>query len=219
MNLFSMFDPSTSINLKLNWLSIIVITMIPLMFWTIPSRSNQLITKLTNKINKEFKTMNNNKNKGSTLMFTALFMMIMLMNMTGMFPYIFPMSSIPTINLALALPLWVSLMLFMIMKKTTNLMAHLIPKKTPLMLIPMMICTETISMVIRPMTLTIRLTANMTAGHLMLTLMGNMSQSSMMEKMWIVIMGQMILMILESGITVIQAYIFSTLMTLYSSEI
>ena len=55
--------------------------------------------------------------------------------------------------------------------------AHLVPQGTPPVLMPFMVCIETISNVIRPGTLAVWLMANMVAGHLLLTLLGNTGAS------------------------------------------
>merc|ERR1712168_1564177 len=54
-----------------------------------------------------------------------------------------------------------------------NLFAHLVPKGTPGFLIPIIVIIETVSNIIRPLTLSIRLAANIVAGHLLLTLLGS----------------------------------------------
>ncbi|WP_414887680.1 F0F1 ATP synthase subunit A, partial [Sphingomonas sp. Leaf339] len=53
------------------------------------------------------------------------------------------------------------------------MLAHLVPQGTPPVLIPFIVCIETIRNIIRPLTLAVRLSANIIAGHLLLTLLGN----------------------------------------------
>lgn len=78
---------------------------------------------------------------------------------------------------------------------------------------------ETISNVIRPGTLAVRLTANIIAGHLLMTLLGNTGPSFITSLLWILIIVQILLLILESAVSIIQAYVFAVLSTLYSSEV
>nr|WRO45120.1 ATP synthase F0 subunit 6 [Lycocerus limbatus] len=220
-NLFSSFDPSSSMNLSLNWLSAILsILILPTIFWLIPSRFSMLWNKILFILNKEFKILLNLKNnKGSTLIFISLFSMILINNLTSLFPYIFSSTSHMTLNLSLALPMWLSFMLFGWINNYMHMFAHLVPQGTPPALMPFMVCIETTSNIIRPLTLAIRLTANIMAGHLLLTLLGNSGNKLSMLILSILILSQLMLFVLESAVAMIQAYVFSILSTLYSSEV
>nr|ANJ70554.1 ATP synthase F0 subunit 6 [Melanotus villosus]ARH55093.1 ATP synthase F0 subunit 6 [Melanotus villosus] len=220
-NLFSTFDPATSTNLSLNWTSTLLsIFFLPSMFWLIPSRINFMWIKITSTLHKEFKILLKiNKMKGSTLIFISLFSMILFNNFLSLFPYIFSSTSHLTLTLSLALPLWTSFMIYGWMNNTMHMFAHLVPQGTPPVLMPFMVCIETISNIIRPGTLAIRLTANMIAGHLLLTLLGNTGNKMSLIMINLLIITQLLLLILESAVAVIQSYVFSILSTLYSSEV
>nr|ASY95847.1 ATP synthase F0 subunit 6 [Atta opaciceps] len=219
MNLFSIFDPSTSPSFSLNWLSIFILFfLLPYQFWLLPSRITFLWVLLTNYIFNEFKILIS-YSFSNIIIFISLIMFIFLNNFLGLFPYIFTASSHMSFCLSLSLSLWISLMLYSIMNYLNNLLTHLTPSGTPFMLMPFMVIIESISLIIRPLTLSIRLTANMIAGHLLLTLLGssglNISNSLML---FILIFTQILLYILEIAVSMIQAYVFSILSTLYSSE-
>nr|QRN71396.1 ATP synthase F0 subunit 6 [Cantharis plagiata] len=220
-NLFSSFDPSSSMNLSLNWLSAILsILILPTIFWLIPSRLSMMWNKILFMLNKEFKILLNlSNNKGSTLIFISLFSMILINNLTSLFPYIFSSTSHMTLNLSLALPMWLSFMLFGWLNNYIHMFAHLVPQGTPPALMPFMVCIETTSNIIRPLTLAIRLTANIMAGHLLLTLLGNSGNKLSFLILLILLMSQLMLFVLESAVAMIQAYVFSILSTLYSSEV
>uniref|UniRef100_UPI0030FEEDD4 ATP synthase F0 subunit 6 n=1 Tax=Sphingonotus salinus TaxID=319241 RepID=UPI0030FEEDD4 len=221
-NLFSTFDPSTNIfNLSLNWNSVFLgLLLIPWMFWLMPSRINILWNKLNLTLHKEFKTLLGPKSfHGSTFIFISIFIMMMFNNFMGLFPYIFTSTSHMTLTFTIALPMWMSFMLFGWINNTNHMFTHLVPQGTPTALMSFMVLIETISNVIRPGTLAVRLAANMIAGHLLLTLLGNTGPSLTMSTIYILIIGQMLLLILESAVTMIQAYVFSILSTLYSSEV
>nr|WRO45145.1 ATP synthase F0 subunit 6 [Rhagonycha przewalskii] len=220
-NLFSSFDPSSTMNLSLNWLSAILsILILPTIFWLIPSRISMMWNKILFILNKEFKILLNLKNnKGSTLIFISLFTIILINNLTSLFPYVFSSTSHMTMNLSLALPVWLSFMLFGWINNYIHMFAHLVPQGTPPALMPFMVCIETTSNIIRPLTLAIRLTANIMAGHLLLTLLGNSGNKISYMILSILIISQLMLFILESAVAMIQAYVFSILSTLYSSEV
>nr|WHM51762.1 ATP synthase F0 subunit 6 [Rugitermes flavicinctus] len=222
-NLFSVFDPSTStMNIPFNWLSTLLgLMIIPLSMWLIPSRHIMVWNLLTTKLHDEFKTLlsKNNKSKGSTFLFISLFSLILFNNFLGLFPHIFTSTSHLTMTLTLALPMWVSFMLFGWINNANHMFEHLVPQGTPNMLMPFMVCIETISNIIRPGTLAVRLTANMIAGHLLLTLLGNNGPSIHQSLLWLLITTQILLLMLESAVAVIQSYVFAVLSTLYSSEV
>nr|ASY98673.1 ATP synthase F0 subunit 6 [Polyspilota griffinii] len=222
-NLFSVFDPSSNIlNLSINWLSTFIgLMLIPTSLWLIPSRSTMLWNLIINKLHDEFKLLIGKKkiNKGSTFIFISTFSIILYNNFMGLFPYIFTSTSHMVMTLTLALPLWLSFMLFGWINNTKHMFAHLVPQGTPGALMPFMVCIETISNIIRPGTLAIRLAANMIAGHLLMTLLGNTGSTMMMSLLPLLIITQILLLTLESAVAIIQSYVFAVLSTLYSSEV
>nr|AST14969.1 ATP synthase F0 subunit 6 [Galeruca sp. EMHAU-15083109] len=221
MNLFSSFDPASNFNLSLNWLSTFLgLFIIPPMFWLIPSRINMIWLKITQTLHKEFKVLlGNYKSQGSTLIFISLFAIILFNNFLGLFPYIFTSTSHMILTLSLALPLWLSFMIYGWLNNTIHMLAHLVPQGTPPILMPFMVCIETISNMIRPGTLAIRLSANMIAGHLLMTLLGNTGPSMSLIMLNLLLLIQILLLTLETAVSMIQSYVFAVLSTLYSSEV
>nr|UAM92180.1 ATP synthase F0 subunit 6 [Geosesarma faustum] len=221
MNLFSIFEPSSSIlNLSMNWISTMLgLVFLPYLYWTSPSRWSLLWSKLIQTLHKEFKVLLQSSHMGSTMLFVALFSLIMFNNSLGLLPYVFTSSSHMTMTLSLSLPLWLTLMMFGWFQHTKYMFAHLVPQGTPFGLMPFMVLIETISNIIRPGTLAVRLAANMIAGHLLLTLMSNVGPSLTLFMLSILIITQILLLILESAVAIIQSYVFTVLSTLYMSEI
>nr|UFZ13324.1 ATP synthase F0 subunit 6 [Protohermes sinensis] len=220
-NLFSVFDPSSSFNLSLNWLSTFLgLLIIPMMYWLLPTRFNFMWFNILNTLHNEFKTLlGTTGHSGSTFIFISLFSLILFNNFLGLFPYIFTSTSHLTLTLSLALPLWLSFMIYGWINHTQHMFAHLVPQGTPPVLMPFMVCIETISNIIRPGTLAVRLAANMIAGHLLLTLLGNTGNSCPSNLLFILIFTQILLLMLESAVAIIQSYVFTILSTLYSSEV
>nr|UGS80481.1 ATP synthase F0 subunit 6 [Nepiomorpha sp. NespEL] len=221
-NLFSIFDPSTSIaNLSINWISSFTpLIFIPLSFWFIPSRLEFLWKKTIILLSEEFKTLigNNSMNSGNTMIFIALFSFILVNNILGLFPYIFTSTSHMTTTLTLSLPLWIAFMLYGWFNHNKHMFSHLIPQGTPAPLMSFMVYIELISNIIRPGTLAIRLSANMIAGHLLLTLLGSTGSSLSTIMLMILIITQILLLLLETAVAFIQSYVFAILATLYSTE-
>nr|YP_010564361.1 ATP synthase F0 subunit 6 [Laelia coenosa]UYX62384.1 ATP synthase F0 subunit 6 [Laelia coenosa] len=221
-NLFSIFDPSTNLfNLSLNWLSTFLgILFIPYSFWLIPNRHFMFWNFILIKLHNEFKTLlKNNYFQGSTFIFISMFSFILFNNFLGLFPYIFTSTSHLTLSLSISLPLWLSFMIYGWINNTNHMFIHMIPQGTPSILMPFMVLIETISNIIRPGTLAVRLTANMIAGHLLMTLLSNTGPNMNYYLISLMILFQILLLILESAVAIIQSYVIAILSTLYSSEV
>lgn len=221
-NLFSVFDPSSSIfNLSINWISTFLgILMIPSIYWLIPSRFHIFWNSILLTLHKEFKTLLGPiGHNGSSFIFISLFSIILFNNFIGLFPYIFTRTSHLTLTLTLALPLWLCFIIYGWINHTQHIFAHLVPQGTPAVLMPFIVCIETIRNVIRPGTLAVRLRANIIAGHLLITLLGNTGPSLSYALVILLIIGQIALLVLESAVAIIQSYVFAVLSTLYSREV
>lgn len=218
-NLFSIFDPSTNLFFSKNWISsILIYIFIPMIFWFSPSRINiiyyKILFKITNEIKIIFKKKNNYLN---CLILNTLFILIFLNNLFRLFPYIFATNSQLPVSIFFSLTLWISIILYSIFIKINILLVHLTPQGTPNLLISFIVIIELIRNIIRPITLAIRLSANIIAGHLIITLIRN-SLINFITFFILILIIQSILIILELIISIIQAYVFSILLTLYSTE-
>jgi F-type H+-transporting ATPase subunit a len=98
-------------------------------------------------------------------------------------------------------------------------LAHLVPQGTPAALIIFIVMIELTRNIIRPITLCVRLTANLIAGHLLISLLGNALVSIRTPTNILAMPIPLILTILESAVACIQAYVFITLITLYTTEV
>nr|YP_009525281.1 ATP synthase F0 subunit 6 [Hymenocera picta]AXS63685.1 ATP synthase F0 subunit 6 [Hymenocera picta] len=219
-NLFSSFDPMSSIsNLSLNWASSMLgILFLPYLYWAAPSRLTTACSQVLLTLHKEFKVLLGPQNLGSTIVFTSLFTFIVFNNFLGLIPYVFTSTSHMTLTLTLSLPLWSAFMIFGWLNRTKHMFAHLVPMGTPGPLTPLMVLIETVSNIIRPGTLAIRLAANMMAGHLIMTLIGNTGPYLSKTLVSALVLSQILLLMLESAVAVIQSYVFAALSSLYASE-
>uniref|UniRef100_UPI0030FE1ECE ATP synthase subunit 6 n=1 Tax=Ixodes trianguliceps TaxID=347913 RepID=UPI0030FE1ECE len=219
MNLFSIFDPSTSNYFSMNWISITAtMIMIPSCYWVIPSRYQILMKIMFSKIFEEL--MNNlsyNKHK-FILLFLSLFISIFLYNCLGLLPYIFTPTSHIIISMLMATPIWMSLMLKGWITSFNKMMTHLVPMGSPIFLTAFMVLIETISNIIRPITLSVRLSANMISGHLLIHLLTSIPFNTPSFSFFVFPIILM-LMILETAVAMIQSYVFITLSSLYTNEI
>nr|AAY16835.1 ATP synthase F0 subunit 6 [Tetratrichobothrius flavicaudis] len=219
MNLFAVFDPVSVFGLHLNWVSIFIgLLIIPLLFWVVPCRYVSLFLIIFNLLSKELQSIFSKKWGGVIFLLCCLFWFIALNNFFGLFPYIFTASSHVIFTLGLPFPVWLSLMIFGWVNMTNKMFAHLVPVGTPFVLMMFMVIIESVSNLIRPITLSVRLAANMIAGHLLIVLLGGVISGSLV----IISSGifvMMMLLVLELAVAFIQAYVFVVLSGLYSAEI
>ena len=223
-NLFSSFDPMVNIigfNIRLNWISrIIPILVLPQAYWITSSQIIKSIENIINYLHGELAAVFGLVAlPGTIFTFLRFFFFIFFCNLIGLAPYIFTRSSHMSFTLTLALPIWLGRILFSMKNQYNRLFAHLVPTGTPGALIPVIVIIETVSNVIRPGTLSIRLAANIVAGHLLLTLLGSQGPNTQ-GIVLLVLMGRLILLLcLELAVACIQAYVFTILRSLYLNEL
>lgn len=217
-NLFSIFDPSTSSIFRLNWITILRIIIIPSPFWITPSRI-QIIWKIIFKfISIEIKANLSNKTQKFLFLLVSLFSIIILSNLLGLIPYVFTPSSHIIFSIAFAFPIWISLILYGWINHFNKMIIHLVPIGSPGILTIFIVLIETIRNVIRPITLSVRLSANIIRGHLLIHLLTSIPYNS--NQIFIIIIPIIVALIfLESAVALIQRYVFITLVSLYTNEI
>nr|YP_010850301.1 ATP synthase F0 subunit 6 [Crocidura wuchihensis]WGH11802.1 ATP synthase F0 subunit 6 [Crocidura wuchihensis] len=218
-NLFASFATPTMMGLPI----VIFIIMFPSIMFPAPNRliTNRLTTLqqwLIQLTSKQMMTIHNQKGQTWTLMLMSLILFIGSTNLLGLLPHSFTPTTQLSMNLGMAIPLWAGAVITGFRYKTKASLAHFLPQGTPLPLIPMLIIIETISLFIQPMALAVRLTANITAGHLLIHLIGgatlvlsNISPTTALITFIILMM----LTILEFAVALIQAYVFTLLVSLY----
>nr|AKS28572.1 ATP synthase F0 subunit 6 [Gulo gulo] len=218
-NLFSSFITPTMMGLPI----VILITMFPGIMFPSPSRliNNRLISIqqwLVQLTSKQMLSIHNQKGQTWALMLMSLILFIGSTNLLGLLPHSFTPTTQLSLNLGMAIPLWAGTVVTGFRYKMKASLAHFLPQGTPLPLIPMLVIIETISLFIQPMALAIRLTANITAGHLLIHLIGGAtlaltSISTITAMVTFIIL--ILLTILEFAVALIQAYVFTLLVSLY----
>nr|YP_010576055.1 ATP synthase F0 subunit 6 [Diaphus theta]UZN43288.1 ATPase subunit 6 [Diaphus theta]WNH24438.1 ATP synthase F0 subunit 6 [Diaphus theta]BAM74841.1 ATPase subunits 6 [Diaphus theta] len=155
------------------------------------------------------------------LLFTSLMIFLITLNMLGLLPYTFTPTTQLSLNMGLAIPLWLATVIIGMRNQPTHALGHLLPEGTPTPLIPVLIIIETISLFIRPVALAVRLTANLTAGHLLIQLIatGAFVLLPLMPTVAILTATLLFLLtLLEVAVAMIQAYVFVLLLSLYLQE-
>nr|CCM12459.1 ATP6 [Pedetes capensis] len=218
-NLFASFITPSMMGLPI----IIFIVMLPTILYPSPNRlfTNRVISLqqwLIKLVLKQMMTIHNTKGRTWSLMLLSLIMFIGSTNLLGLLPHSFTPTTQLSMNLAMAIPLWAGAVVTGFRYKTKASLAHFLPQGTPTPLIPMLVIIETISLFIQPMALAVRLTANITAGHLLMHLIGSatlalLSISFISAAVTLALL--LMLTILELAVALIQAYVFTLLVSLY----
>nr|AAF62655.1 ATPase subunit 6 [Margarops fuscatus]AAF62658.1 ATPase subunit 6 [Margarops fuscatus]AAF62661.1 ATPase subunit 6 [Margarops fuscatus]AAF62667.1 ATPase subunit 6 [Margarops fuscatus]AAF62673.1 ATPase subunit 6 [Margarops fuscatus] len=195
----------------------------------LPSPGNRWITGrlstlqlwLINLITKQLMMPLDKKGHKWALILTSLMIFLLLINLLGLLPYTFTPTTQLSMNLALAFPLWLATLLTGLRNQPSISLGHLLPEGTPTPLIPALIMIETTSLLIRPLALGVRLTANLTAGHLLIQLISTATTalfSTMPLVSLLTLLVLFLLTILEVAVAMIQAYVFVLLLSLYLQE-
>nr|BBC54760.1 ATPase subunit-6 [Tanakia lanceolata] len=208
--------PLISVAIALPWI----------MFPTPPARwvNNRLITLQTWFINRFTNQLLLPLNVGGhkwALLLTSLMVFLITINMLGLLPYTFTPTTQLSLNMGLAVPLWLATVIIGLRYQPTTALGHLLPEGTPIPLIPVLIIIETISLLIRPLALGVRLTANLTAGHLLIQLIATAVFVLMPMMPTVAILTATVLFLLtllEVAVAMIQAYVFVLLLSLYLQE-
>lgn len=155
------------------------------------------------------------------MLFTSLLVFLITINMLGLLPYTFTPTTQLSLNIAFAVPLWLATVIIGMRNQPTAALGHLLPEGTPGPLIPVLIVIETISLFIRPLALGVRLTANLTAGHLLIQLIATGAFVLLPIMPTVAILTATVLFLLtllEVAVAMIQAYVFVLLLSLYLQE-
>ena len=148
----------------------------------------------------------------------SLFIFILISNLLGMMPYSFTTTSHIIVTFALAFLLFLVVVIAAILKHGLKFFSIFLPKGVPLWMAPLMIMIELFAYLIRPCSLSIRLAANMTAGHTMLKVIASFVLSLGIAGGWFPLLFLVILSGFEIFVATLQAYIFSILACVYLSD-
>nr|QXU59974.1 ATP synthase F0 subunit 6 [Coturnix delegorguei] len=201
--------------------------LLPTLLFPAPGRrwiTNRLSTIqlwIINLITKQLMNPLNKTGHKWALLLTSLILLLLSINLMGLLPYTFTPTTQLSMNMALAFPLWLATLLIGLRNQPSASLAHLLPEGTPTPLIPILIMIETTSLLIRPLALGVRLTANLTAGHLLIQLISTATIALLPMMPSISTLTALILLlltILEVAVAMIQAYVFVLLLSLYLQE-
>lgn len=178
------------------------------------SRSENTKTSILKYMFEELSSSVKRTNKANKLFFLcACFLRILILNILGLTPYVYTITRQIIFTLSIALPLWLSIVVYNIRQNFNHFVSHLVPLSTPMALSHFITIIESIRLIIRPITLSVRLCANITAGHILIAL----TTKSIIFISTITI-PLMILLLLELAVAFIQRYVFTILLSIYLRE-
>ncbi len=148
----------------------------------------------------------------------TLFVFILFANVLGLIPYSFTVTSHIVITLALALVVFVGATIIGFIRNGFGYLKLFVPSGVPALLLPLVVLIEIVSYFIRPMSLSIRLFANMMAGHMMLKVMAGFVVMLGVTAGWLPLAAMVGLMGLELLVAALQAYVFALLTCMYLND-
>ena len=148
----------------------------------------------------------------------SLFMFVLFCNMFGMIPYSFTVTSHIIVTFVLAAFIFIGVTIIGFIKHGVGFFKIFVPSGVPVVLLPLIVVIEIISYLSRPISLSVRLFANMMAGHTMLKVFGGFVISLGLLGGWLPLGFSVALTGLEILVAFLQAYVFAILTCIYLND-
>ena len=148
----------------------------------------------------------------------TLFMFVLFANMVGMLPYSFTVTSHIIVTFVLAATIFIGVTILGFIKHGFKYLELFVPKGVPIILLPLIVIIEIISYLSRPVSLSVRLFANMMAGHTMLKVFGGFVISLGLLGGWLPLSFSVALIGLQILVAFLQAYVFAILTCIYLND-
>lgn len=148
----------------------------------------------------------------------TLFLFILFCNVLGLIPYSFTVTSHIIVTLALALVVFIGATIIGFIRNGPGYLKLFVPSGVPGILLPLVVLIEIVSYFIRPLSLSIRLFANMMAGHMMLKVMAGFVVMLGAMAGWLPLFAMVGLYGLELLVAALQAYVFALLTCMYLND-
>ena len=148
----------------------------------------------------------------------SLFMFVLFCNMFGMIPYTFTVTSHIIVTFVLASFIFIGVTIVGFAKHGFGYLKLFVPSGVPAILLPLIVVIEVISYLSRPVSLSVRLFANMMAGHTMMKVFGGFVISLGIVGGWLPLSFSVALTGLEILVAFLQAYVFAILTCIYLND-
>jgi F-type H+-transporting ATPase subunit a len=147
----------------------------------------------------------------------SLFIFILALNMLGMIPYSITVTSHIVVTFALAMMVFLVVTIVGFVKNGVGFLRLFVPSGAPVLLMPILIPIELISFLIRPISLSVRLFANMMAGHMMLKVF-----AGFVVALGVAGIAPLLFMVAFTGLEILvaflQAFVFAVLTCIYLND-
>ena len=154
----------------------------------------------------------------------SLFTFVLVLNLFGMIPYAFTVTSHIIVTFALAMIVMTTVVAYGFAKHGTRFLRLFVPSGVPGYVLPLVVVIEVISFLSRPISLSVRLFANMLAGHIALKIFAGFVASLLAYSAWAAILSPLPLLLavaltaLEFLVAFLQAYVFTILTCIYLND-
>jgi F-type H+-transporting ATPase subunit a len=203
--------------------AVIAVACATLLFWLapanlIPTRLQSVAESIYELVdNMTHEVLHDNARRYFPFVLT-LFLFILFCNVLGLVPYSFTVTSHYIITLALALVVFIGATIIGFIRNGAGYLKLFVPSGVPTVLLPLVVLIEIVSYFIRPMSLSIRLFANMMAGHMMLKVMAGFVILLGITAGWLPLLAMVALHGLELLVAALQAYVFALLTCMYLND-
>lgn len=151
-----------------------------------------------------------------------LFTFLLAANLIGLIPYRFTITAHAIVTLTLALGVWIGKLVVGFRLHGIKLLGMFLPAGIPFAIVPFLVAIELLGFLIVAIRLPVRLFANMIAGHILLKVLGGFAWTIVLSKLYLVhflpLRVLFVLIGLETGVALIQAYVFTILTRLYLAD-
>ena len=216
---FDISFTNASLFMALSSFAIIILFLIGTKKKSIIPTKIQLLTELSfNLISKMINDTAGTKAKPYFAFIFSLFMFVLFCNMFGMIPYSFTVTSHIIVTFMLAIFIFIGITIIGFLKHGLDYLKLFVPDGVPKILLPLIVIIEIISYLSRPLSLSVRLFANMMAGHTMLKVFGGFVISLGLIGGWLPLSFSVALTGLEILVAFLQAYVFAILTCIYLND-
>ena len=152
----------------------------------------------------------------------CLFLFIAMLNVLGLFPYVFTPTAHLAMTFGLSLSILIAVTISGFISFKLKFLSILMPGGVPLVLAPILVLIETMSYMIRAISLGVRLAANISAGHLLFAIISGFAFNMLVNGLVVLSLFPILILIfitlLEMMVAIIQAYVFCLLTTIYLGD-